>query len=408
MNEKARILVVDDDPVVRSSCLRVLGEIHEVRLVGTGREGLAVLAHEPFHVALIDLKLPDISGMEFLRQAPDRFPNVPLIIITGFSTIRSAVDAMKLGAFDYLAKPFTPEELEGAVTKAFRQQRLLTDYRALQQVLMDRCEVPRLIGESPTMKEVRSRIGRIAGTDSVVLLSGESGTGKELVARAIHFASPRKTARFVALDCGATAPGWIASESFGYVRAASTGAAEDYMGLIQAADGGTLFLDEVGNLPLHLQAVLLRLMDDREIRPTDAELPINTNVRLVAATCRDLPTLVRKGEFHKDLFQRLSTCLIQLPPLRERREDIPLLARHFLKMFSGKIHKRVKDFTPEAMDALTQYDWPGNVRELSNVVEHLVILSHEETVGPERLRESMSRPLDVPPTRETVDDPKHT
>jgi len=402
MSTKPRILVVDDDPLVRRSCARVLGQDYDVRLVPNGHEGLAALSTERFHVALVDLKLPDISGTDILRQAPDRFPDVPLIIITGFSTVKSAVESIKMGAFDYIAKPFTPEELEGVVAKALRQRRLLADYRALQKALAEDYQVSRLIGESRAMERVFSLIRQVAPTDSTVLLTGESGTGKELVARAIHFSGSRKVARFVAVDCGAIAPGLIASELFGYVRGAFTGATTDHPGLIQAADGGTLFLDEISNLPHELQATLLRVIEDQQVRPVGADTPVDVNVRFIAATNRDLRTLVREGRFREDLFYRLNVFLIDLPPLRQRREDIPLLARHFLQTFSVRMHKRIDGFTPEALNTLTEYDWPGNVRELSNAVERLVILCSEGPVGQARLLESMPLPPDSPPVPRTA------
>jgi DNA-binding NtrC family response regulator len=391
MNE-ARILVVDDDEMVRRSCERILRPQHEVRLAETGRAGLAALAAEPFHLVLVDLKLPDLSGLEFLRQAPDAFPDVPVVIITGYSTVKSAVEAIKLGAFDYVAKPFTPEELLAVVEKALRQHRLLTDYRRLHEDLAGRYHLTRFIGEGPAMKRVFTLIEQVAATDATVLLTGESGTGKELAARAIHFSGPRHERRFVAVDCGAIAPSLMASELFGHQAGAFTGATADRTGLIQSADGGTLFLDEVPNLPLDLQAALLRVIETREVRPVGAERSVGVDVRLIAATNQDLRALVADGRFRADLFHRLNVFPIALPSLRERREDIPLLARHFLALFAARMHKPVQDFTPEAMRLLQEYDWPGNVRELSNVVERLVILTAEGPVGRAHLQESLAVP----------------
>ncbi len=390
MEKKARVLVVDDDPLVRRSCERIFGQSYDVRLAENGREGLEMLAGESFDLVLVDLKLPDMGGIDILREAPDRFPDVPVIIITGYSTIESAVEAIKMGAFDYVAKPFTPDELEASVEKALRQRRLLSDYRELKNALGERYRVSRVIGESSGMKRVFSLIEQVAQTDSTVLLTGESGTGKELVARAIHFSSPRKDARFIAVDCGAIAPSLIASELFGHVKGAFTGATADRAGLLRAADGGTLFLDEISNLPLDLQTTLLRVIETQEIRPVGVSASVGVDVRYVAASNRDLQSLVGEGKFREDLFYRLNVFPIHLPALRERRDDIPALARHFLAMFSTRMHKRVEDFTSEAMQVLTQYDWPGNVRELSNVVERLVILCSEGRVGGARLRESMS------------------
>ena len=295
-----------------------------------------------------------------------------------------------MGAFDYLAKPFTPDELEAAIEKLLRQYRLLTDYRSLQDTLQHRYQVSRLVGESPAMKRVFSLIVQSAKTDSTVLITGESGTGKELVARAVHYSSSRKDARFVAVDCGAISPNLIASELFGHVRGAFTGATADRQGLIQAAEGGTLFLDEISNLPLDLQANLLRVIENREVRLVGASEPLKTDVRYIAATNHDLQILVTKGQFREDLYYRLNVFPIHLAPLRERREDIPLLARQFLALFSARMHKRIDDFTPEAINFLTQYEWPGNVRELSNVIERQVILCNENRLGLAHLNQSMS------------------
>ena len=295
-----------------------------------------------------------------------------------------------MGAFDYLAKPFTPDELEAAIEKLLRQYRLLTDYRSLQDTLQHRYQVSRLVGESPAMKRVFSLIVQSAKTDSTVLITGESGTGKELVARAVHYSSSRKDARFVAVDCGAISPNLIASELFGHVRGAFTGATADRQGLIQAAEGGTFFLDEISNLPLDLQANLLRVIENREVRLVGASEPLKTDVRYIAATNHDLQILVTKGQFREDLYYRLNVFPIHLAPLRERREDIPLLARQFLALFSARMHKRIDDFTPEAINFLTQYEWPGNVRELSNVIERQVILCNENRLGLAHLNQSMS------------------
>jgi len=404
MTTKARILVVDDDPLVRRSCQRILAQDYDVEVAETGREGLALMAADRADLALVDLKLPDLSGMDILRQRADRFPDVPIIVITGYSTIQSAVEAVKLGAFDYLAKPFSPDELEAAVQKALRERRLLRDYRSLQEALADHYRVSRLIGDSPAMRRVFSLIEQVAQTDTTVLLTGESGTGKELVARAIHFSGPRQEGRFVTVDCGAIAPSLIASELFGHVRGAFTGAVADHNGLIQAADGGALFLDEISNLPFDLQATLLRVIEDREVRPVGAPDPIQVNVRYIAASNQDLRQLVNEGKFRGDLFYRFNVFPIHLPPLRKRPEDIPLLARHFLSVFSTKMHKRIADFTPEAIGALMQYDWPGNVRELSNVVERLVILCSGGQIGQAHLRESMSVSAYGPAVPQTVEE----
>ena len=404
MKTKPRILVVDDDPLVRRSCQRILDQDYDVKLTESGREGLELLAGKSFDLALVDLKLPDASGMDILSRAPDDFPQTPIIMITGYSTIKNAVEAIKKGAFDYLAKPFNPDELEVAVEKAFRERRLLMDYRRLQEALADHYRVSRLIGQSAAMKRVFSLIEQVAQTDTTVLLTGESGTGKELVAQAIHFSSPRKDGRFVALDCGAITPSLIASELFGHVRGAFSGAVADHDGLIQAANGGTLLLDEISNLSIDLQATLLRVIESREVRAVGSSDSVRADVRYIAATNRDLRALAETGEFREDLFYRFNVFPIKLPPLRERREDISTLARHFLSVFCAKTHKHIEDFTPEAIDVLMQYDWPGNVRELSNIVERLVILCDGGRIGKGHIRESMNVSMSVAAVPQTGDE----
>jgi len=407
MTGNRRILVVDDDPIVQRSCERILGESYEVEVAPTGREGLGKLSSGRYDLALVDLKLPDVSGLDILREAPDRFPDVPIVIITGYSTIKSAVEAVKLGAFDYVAKPFTPDEIETVVAKGLARRSLLEERRELKEALSGRYDISQIIGDSPATRRVKDLIAQVALTDSTVLITGESGTGKDLVARAIHHSSQRREARFLAVDCGAIAPTLLASELFGHVRGAFTGADEDRRGLIRSADGGTLFLDEVANLPLELQPVLLRTIETREVRPVGAAEGLKVDVRYIAATNCDLAELVRKKKFRADLFYRLNVFPIHIPPLRERREDIPALARHFLAKFAAAMHTRVEEFTPEALDALCRYDWPGNVRELSNVIERLVIRSEQARVGHVHVKESLPparRPAAVPRTAAELND----
>lgn len=409
MTASRRILVVDDDPIVQRSCERILSESYAVEIAPTGKEGLERLSSGRYDLALVDLKLPDVSGLDILREAPNRFPDVPIVIITGYSTIKSAVEAVKLGAFDYVAKPFTPDEIESVVAKGLARRSLLEERRELQEALSGRYDISQIIGDSPAMRHVKDLIAQVARTDSTVLITGESGTGKDLVARAIHYSSPRREGRFVAVDCGAIAPTLLASELFGYVRGAFTGAEDNKPGLIRSAHGGTLFLDEVSNLPLELQPVLLRTIETREVRPVGAAEAVRVDVRYIAATNRDLAELVAKGKFREDLYYRLNVFPIHIPPLRERREDIPLLARHFLAKFAGTMHSRVEEFTPEAIDALCEYDWPGNVRELSNVIERLVIRSEQTRVGHVHVKESLPparRPSEVPRTAAELNDLK--
>jgi DNA-binding NtrC family response regulator len=402
MSARPRILVIDDDPIVRRSCERILAANYEVRMAENGRKGLDHLVREQFHVALVDLKLPDIAGTDILAEAPDHFPEVPIIIITGYSTIKSAVETIKMGAFDYLAKPFTPDELLAAVEKALRQRRLLSEYRALQLAAQGSFRLSWVCTESELMQQVLARVRQVAQADTTVLITGESGTGKELIARAIHFLGPRKDARFVAVDCGAIAPSLIASELFGHVAGAFTGATAANPGLIQTAAGGTLFLDEISNLPLDLQATLLRAIEERCVRPVGAPDAIPVNVRFIAATNRDLATLVAEGAFRSDLFYRLNVFPIHIPPLRERKADIPHLARHFLAQHAAKFQKVIDDFTPDAMALLIAHDWPGNVRELSNVIERIVVQCTQSRVGHAHVRETIPAPPAETPVAKTA------
>jgi DNA-binding NtrC family response regulator len=387
--KRYRLLVIDDDPMVLKSCRRILEADYDLRFAETGTEGLGLLESEPFDLALLDLKLPDFDGMDILRGAPDRFAGVPIVIITGYSTVKGAVEAVKLGAVDYVAKPFTPEELQTAVSKALQRRRSLEELHDLRRSDAGRRLSP-LIGESPAIRQALSLVSQVARTESTVLLTGESGTGKELFARAIHLASARKGERFVAVDCGAIPATLIASELFGHVKGAFTGASTERSGLIQSAKGGTLFLDEIGNLSFEMQASLLRVIEAREVRPVGSTRSQPIDIRLIAATNRDLESLVEQGVFRHDLYYRLNVFPIKLPPLRERREDVAPLCSHFLALHSARIHKRIEDFTAGALELLSRYDWPGNVRELSNVVERLAILSTANVIGLKDLKGVLS------------------
>jgi len=390
VSKTARVLVLDDDPLVRRSCQRILETICDVTTADSGLDGLRAMEGGSVDIALVDLKLPDMDGMDVLRRAPEAFPDVPIIVITGHSGIRSAVEAVKLGASDYLAKPFDPDELEAAVRKALRESRLRRDYRRLQEEMGSRYHLSHMVAGSPVMQGVLRLIEQVAPTDTTVLLTGESGTGKELAARAIQFSGRRKDGPFVAVDCGAVAPSLIASELFGHVRGAFSGAVADQEGLVRAASGGTLFLDEISSLSLDLQATLLRVIETRQVRAVGTSQSVEVDVRFIAATNRNLHVMVEEGKFREDLFYRLNVFPIHLPPLRDRREDIPPMAGHFLSLFAARMHKPNLEFTDEAIEALMQYDWPGNVRELSNVVERLVILSGGTRIGQANLPESMT------------------
>jgi len=381
MNTAARILVVDDEIVVCKSCEKILQrQGHEVVWALSGKEGLQRVREGPFDVVFTDLKMADVGGMEILQAIREEHPDIAVIIITGYATVAAAVETMRLGAYDFLPKPFTPAELLGALDRALKKRSLQLESRQLAEEARITPNFCSIIGHSPKMLEVFRLIEKVATTDSTVLLIGESGTGKELVARAIHERSPRRGQPFVAVDCGVLSKELLSSELFGHVKGAFTGAVAAKKGLFEVADGGTVFLDEIGNIDLEIQVKLLRFLQEREFLPVGGVEARRVNVRLVFATNRDLKQMVEQGHFRDDLYYRLLVFPIRLPPLRERREDIPTLAYHFLKSAVARTGKRVQRFDNEVLDQLVRHDWPGNVRQLENTIERLVILAEGQTV----------------------------
>ena len=361
-----------------------------MQTVQVGREGLQKLSREKFDVVLTDLKMPDMSGMEVLERIMESYPDIVVIMITGYSTVQTAVEAMKLGAYDYVPKPFTPEELEEAVNRALEKKK--RDDRRLYPRLEEpevRDGLHDLMGKSERMQEVYRVIKRVAPTNASVLVYGESGTGKELVARAIHYNSERKGRRFVAADCSTLSPSILESELFGHVRGSFTGATDTRPGLFEIADGGTLFLDEISNINLEVQGKLLRVLEEREFKPVGSSEIRQVDVRFIAATNRDLKAMVAEGNFREDLYYRLNVFPITVPSLRERREDIPIFAHYFLDQLSREARKEIKGFSADAMNLLMQYHWPGNVRELKNVIERLVIMADEELLGRKHVQGTM-------------------
>ncbi len=375
MRETTQILIIDDEEAMRDSMGQVLQkEGCQTRSAQDGQEGLALFQKEHFHTVFLDLKLPDINGLHVLRQMKYASPETPVVIITGFGTIKSAVEAMKIGAFDYLAKPFTPEELRLAVRKALKGRKMSLKNLCLQSELMGKSEFVMVIGTSRAMQDVLDVIRRVSPTETTVLITGESGTGKELIAREIHNHSLRRDAPFVVVDCGALVETLFESELFGHVKGSFTGAHETKHGRFEVAEGGTIFFDEISNISLNIQAKLLRVIQEREVTRIGSSRPIKLDVRILAATNENLDQLVTKGAFREDLFYRLSVVPVHLPPLRERKEDIPLLVEHFLHKYGKKAKKNVTDLSPQAMKALMDYDWPGNIRELENTIERALVL----------------------------------
>jgi two-component system NtrC family response regulator len=369
------LLLVDDDANLRRVLQYQLGELGEVTAVGSGAEALEALAGERFDLILSDVRMPPPDGLELLRQVRAQSPTLPFILLTAHGDIDMAVEAMQLGATDFLTKPFERERLQSKVERALRARKLEHENLALREALLTRHSFENLIGSSSAMRQLTDQMSRVALRDATVLILGESGTGKEVVARALHYAGPRRASNFVALNCAAIPATLLESELFGHTKGAYTGADAARVGRFQQADGGTLFLDEIGDMPRELQPKLLRAIQERVVEPIGGTRPIAINVRIIAATHRDLQALVQAGEFREDLFYRLNVVPLQLPPLRDRLEDIPLLVRHFLKCF-GEAEVEIE---PAALERLARHHWPGNVRELENAVERALALRLEPT-----------------------------
>ena len=381
-----KILVVDDELVVCESCQRILEEEgYEVQIALSGQEAFAKMKENPFDIVITDLKMPVTDGMDVLKHVRKEYLDTIVIMITGFSTVETAVEAMKLGAFDYIPKPFTPDEVSIVVKKALEKRSLQLENVYLRQELQEKYGFHNIVGKSKKMQEIYRIIAKVAPTESTVLIYGQSGTGKELIARAIHFNSVRRDKQFVPVDCAVLSENLLESELFGHVRGSFTGAVSTKPGLFEIADGGTVFLDEVGNISLSIQAKLLRVLQEREFTPVGGTKIKKVDIRLIAATNKSLEKMIKEETFREDLYYRLNIVPIFLPLLKERQEDIPLLALHFLKKYSETMGRTIKGFAPEAMERLLRYPWPGNVRELENVIERSVVMVDGETVGPEHL-----------------------
>ena len=376
------VLLVDDERDARDACCQALRrERYRVDSAVSPLEALEKVRATSYDAAVLDLKMPQMNGIELLRAIRQLDPDVAVVMVTGYATIETAVEAMKEGACDYLPKPFTPEELRLAVRKALERQELVHENRALRERLGARGEAAGMVGESAAIREVRRLIGRVAGTDATVLIYGETGTGKELAAREIHARSRRAAQPFITGDCAAIPGELLESEFFGHEKGAFTGAIRRRKGSFELAQGGTLFLDEIGNMNLELQAKLLRTLQEREIQPIGSERKIPVDVRILAATNRDLQEAIRAGRFREDLYYRLNVVPLWLPPLRERADDVPHLVRHFLAKHAAKLDRRIEGVDAEAMEILVRYAWPGNVRELENAIERAMTLADGEVLG---------------------------
>jgi DNA-binding NtrC family response regulator len=405
------LLIVDDDQVARELLAETLGrEGYRVRVAGGGEEALRLAGAEPFDMALVDLRMPDVDGLAVLKQLAMIQPDLPVVILTAFATIETAIAAVNAGAFDYLSKPFRMEEIKIVVRRTLDARRLARENLQYRQELGARYGFEGLIGQSHQMVEIYKLIARMAALETTVLIEGETGTGKELVARAIHGASGRAARPFVVVDCAALPETLFESELFGHERGAFTGAFATRRGLLETSAGGTCFLDEIGELTAPLQAKLLRTLQERSVRRVGGNDEIPFDVRVVVATNRDLRKLVADGGFRDDLYYRLNVVTITVPPLRERASDIPLLAQHFLEVFARRTGRVVKRLAPESVALLAGYRWPGNVRELAHVIERATALSSSETLLPDdfpsHLGEERDRAPRLPAEGMTLEDVK--
>jgi DNA-binding NtrC family response regulator len=386
MSIRANILVIDDEESMRDSCRQTLARNgNRVEVAEDGSKGLSMLEAESFDIVILDLKMPGVSGMEVLKKIMQDDPEAVVIVITGYATIESAVEAMKSGAYDFIPKPFTPDSLRAIVKRALDKRELALENVLLRGELRASFGRDVIVGQSKSMRKIEELIQKVGPTDSTVLVSGESGTGKELVARAIHRHSSRRDKPFVAVDCGSLVENLFESELFGHVKGSFTGATATKYGRFELANGGTLFFDEIGNISINIQTKLLRVLQEREITKVGSAQIVKVDVRIVAATNKDLRKAVEKGTFREDLFYRLSVVPITVPALRERRDDIALLADYFLKKYNTKRKKNVRAISNRAMKALIEYDWPGNVRELENAIERAVVLTANDVVKPSDL-----------------------
>ena len=375
------ILVVDDEPKLREVLAATLQELgYQTRMAESGMAALEQFDNDPVDLVLSDLRMPGMSGQQLLTELRRRAPNVPVVLMTAYGTVKDAVQSIKDGAFDYISKPFEIDELEATIAKALRMYTALSDNLRLREELEGRYRFENLVGSSPAFHKVIEAIAEVCESRASVLISGESGTGKEMVARAIHFNSSRRGGPFVAINCAAIPEGLLESELFGHVKGAFTGAVSARQGRFAQADGGTLFLDEIGDMPSALQAKILRVLQERSFEPVGSANARNTDVRILAATNKDLREAVRNGAFRSDLYYRLNVFPIDVPPLRARREDIPLLVEHSAHSLAQHMGKPQPSFTPAALRAMQDYAWPGNVRELQNCIERAIIVAKGNVV----------------------------
>jgi two-component system response regulator HydG len=399
VSEKGRILIVDDEAVVRDSLCRWFGdEGYEVGTAESASEALKRVAESTWDLALLDIKMPGTDGIELQRRLHEIEPDLLVIIMTGYASVETAVQALKDGAYDYVTKPFDPDDIAHSVKNALSHRKVKEENVRLKESVAEAARPADIVGRSAAMARVYQAIETVGPTETAVLVTGESGTGKELVARAIHAASPRRYNPLVAIHCGALTDTLLESELFGHEKGAFTGAQYRKKGKFEVAEGGTVFLDEIGDISLKTQTDLLRVLQEKEITRVGSTRPIKVDFRCVAATNRKLEALVEEGSFRADLFYRLNVFRIEIPPLRERRDDVPLLVESFIRRFCVAMNKRIEGVAPAAMRALQEYDWPGNVRELENAIERAMVLVSGPELGEEHFTLRRPQPAGSGPT----------
>ena len=386
MNKNYSVLVVDDEPGMREFLeIMLTKEGYEVSIASNGEEAIEKIGKESFDLAIVDIQMPGINGIEVLRNTREKNYNTTIIMITAFASHESAIEAMKLGAYDYITKPFKIDEIKLVIKKSLDKNVLEKENTRLKKELDTKYGFENFIGSSNSIQQIFSLINRVSELNVNVLISGESGTGKELVARAVHYSGSRKDGPFIPVNCGAIPETLIESEFFGHAKGAFTGATRDKKGLFEEADGGTIFLDEIGDLPIHLQVKLLRVLEEKKVRPLGKTESVSIDVRIISATNKNLEQEIIDNKFREDLFYRLNVIKVAMPPLRERKDDIPMLALHFLHKFATEMDKKITGISNEALEELEKYHYPGNIRELENIIARCVALETNEIIKKDSL-----------------------
>jgi len=378
-----KILVVDDDSLLRDFLSETLNRSgYQVNLASTGEEALENIRKEDYDIILSDVRMPNMDGMELLKTTRNFLPDAKVVMMTAYGTVQNAVEAMKLGAYDYVMKPFSIDEIELVLKRALEHKQLLLENKLLRSEVIGKYRFDNIVGKSPQMQKIFELVETVADTKATVLITGESGTGKELIAKAIHYNSPRREGPFIRINCAALPEGLVESELFGHEKGSFTGAIRQSRGRFELADRGVLLLDEISEISLHLQGKLLRVLQEREFERVGSGIPIQVDVRIIATSNRDLNRLIEQGKFREDLFYRLNVVPIHIPPLRERKEDIPALAQHFLKKYNLENNRQIKGISQKVYEMFLEYFWPGNVRELENYIERAVVTAKGKILTP--------------------------